>query len=204
MLKGIDVYHGDGNISWASVAGAGAAFAIIKATQGADEIDPAYHDNVQGARAAGLYVGAYHYFTPTGDGAHQAQHYLTTVGDMTNLLVPFLDLEDAGDMTSDDLTASALAFIGVIHSSIGRGAILYASPSFVDERLIAADLNSYPLWIASYTHADAPKMPQRGWAQWTFWQHSESGSWSGVPGDGTTDLDVFNGDRMEMEQFVVR
>jgi len=51
---------------------------------------------------------------------------------------------------------------------------------------------SYPLFISGYT-TSPPPLPA-GWAKWTFWQYSDSGT---LPGD----QDVFNGDQMSLTRL---
>jgi hypothetical protein len=48
----------------------------------------------------------------------------------------------------------------------------------------------YPLWIAHYTTASAPRVPG-GWKAWTFWQRTSSGTVSGI--SGLVDMNRFNG-----------
>ena len=73
MLRGIDVYKGNGKINWSKVKRAGIDFAMIKATQGRGETettknaylfaDPNFRDNILGAAAAGIPCGAWHWLT---------------------------------------------------------------------------------------------------------------------------------------------
>lgn len=60
MIPGIDVSRYQGTIDWVKVAAAGYKFAIIRATVGNYYADPTFEANWDGARAAGLQVGAYH------------------------------------------------------------------------------------------------------------------------------------------------
>ena len=62
-LRGIDVSNHQGQIDWPRVAKDDVAFAIIKATEGGDFVDKSFARNIEAARAAGLTVGAYHFFT---------------------------------------------------------------------------------------------------------------------------------------------
>jgi lysozyme len=57
-LKGIDVSHWQGTIDWNQVKNSGIAFAYAKASQGTTITDPMFATNVQGARAAGIPIGA--------------------------------------------------------------------------------------------------------------------------------------------------
>ena len=62
-IHGIDVSHHQQTIRWPSVRSDGARFAYIKAPEGGDFVDPRFAQNWTGALAAGLRVGAYHFFT---------------------------------------------------------------------------------------------------------------------------------------------
>lgn len=61
FIDGIDVSHHQGNINWTSVKNSGIDFAFTKATEGVNYVDPEYHDNMQGATAAGVLIGPYHF-----------------------------------------------------------------------------------------------------------------------------------------------
>src|SRR3546814_10025509 len=61
---GIDVSHHQGAIDWERVAADGVEFAYLKATEGGGFSDPRFVSNARGAKAAGIKVGAYHYYTP--------------------------------------------------------------------------------------------------------------------------------------------
>src|SRR5438128_688135 len=75
---GIDVSHYQGRIDWKTVASAEhIRFAYIKATEGASSVDKQFSGNWRKARAAGLQVGAYHYFSFCSPGQKQAEHFLS-------------------------------------------------------------------------------------------------------------------------------
>ncbi|MBI3647932.1 MAG: hydrolase, partial [Actinobacteria bacterium] len=63
-LPGIDVSHWQGKIDWTKVAADGVTFAIVKATEGRNYVDPMYATNAAGATANGIAVGAYHFASP--------------------------------------------------------------------------------------------------------------------------------------------
>jgi GH25 family lysozyme M1 (1,4-beta-N-acetylmuramidase) len=71
MLKGIDVYAGDGTVNWEKVMAAGFRFAFIKASQGTSIHDSRHATNIRSARDAGLMVGSYHFFLPTSNAAER-------------------------------------------------------------------------------------------------------------------------------------
>ena len=79
---GPDVSHHQRTIDWEAVARQ-AAWATVKATEGAHVADPRYIENVAGARKAGLPAYAYHYAHADEKGAgpaEQAAHYLDVAG----------------------------------------------------------------------------------------------------------------------------
>ena len=77
-VHGVDVSHHQGRIDWAMVAREpGQRFAYLKATQGRAHVDPEFARNWRGARAAGLKVGAYHYFSFCSGAAAQARNICT-------------------------------------------------------------------------------------------------------------------------------
>ena len=83
ITEGIDVSHWQGAIDWTMVAASGKRFAYIKASESTDFVDPAFLQNRAGARAAGLYVGAYHFAQPSataGDAVAEADHFIDTAG----------------------------------------------------------------------------------------------------------------------------
>src|SRR5580704_7696948 len=61
---GVDVSYYDGDIDWTQVLAAGKQFALIRVSDGIDFNDPQFASNWQGAKAAGLAVGAYQFFRP--------------------------------------------------------------------------------------------------------------------------------------------
>jgi lysozyme len=60
-IHGIDVSKFQGDIDWNAVANSGIKFAWIKATEGGDYADARFQANWEGAKAAGIPHGAYHF-----------------------------------------------------------------------------------------------------------------------------------------------
>lgn len=57
--QGVDVSHWNGAIDWPKVAASSISFTYIKAIQ--NSVDKRFVENANGAKAAGLLIGAYHY-----------------------------------------------------------------------------------------------------------------------------------------------
>ena len=94
---GVDVSNHQGEIDWTAVAGDDIEFAYIKATEGGDSVDPWFERNWEGARSAGLDVGAYHYFTLCRSRSEQAENFLATLPVHEADFPAALDLEFAGN-----------------------------------------------------------------------------------------------------------
>lgn len=210
MIQGIDVSHYQGNIDWGKVAKAGIKFAYVKASQGATIQDAKADDYVDGAKAAGLLVGLYHYFTPTGDAGAQYRNFMSVAekcGGLQGMLVPALDVEGdvhngLGDMSGADYASSALAWLSYIGKSVTKKCIVYTFPSFSAK--LQYKLGGSPLWCASYpslsfTNGAMNGFP--GWDNWTIWQYSDKGSIKGI--SGYVDLDAFNGGSDDLKRLVI-
>jgi GH25 family lysozyme M1 (1,4-beta-N-acetylmuramidase) len=96
-ITGIDVsswQHEDGVlIDWEAVHSAGHRFVIVKATQGVSYVNPWIARDLSDAWAAGLLLGAYHYFEAGEDPAQQAKWFTSClVGQPLDLGV-FIDWE---------------------------------------------------------------------------------------------------------------
>jgi GH25 family lysozyme M1 (1,4-beta-N-acetylmuramidase) len=190
MSEGIDVSHWQNAINWTSVAAAGKKFTYIKASESTDYVDPNYTWNRANAKAAGLYVGAYHFAQPSttaGDAAAEADHFLAVATPTHGELLPVLDLERSNGLTVPQLTSWVQAYMGRILTQTGLHGVIYCSPNFWktymgDTTWFA--MNGYDvLWIAHWTTATAPIVPN-GWANkgWTFWQYTSDGVVPGISG----------------------
>ena len=98
-MKGIDVSENNGAVDWNAVAAAGYQFAIVRASYGRTGVDDRFLENVEGAHAAGLKVGAYHYSYALNaeQAAEEAAHcgqIIANAGVLLELPV-WYDMEDA-------------------------------------------------------------------------------------------------------------
>ena len=128
-IRGIDVSHHQGKIDWRRVAADDVAFAIIKATEGGTHVDTLFATNLREARAAGLAVGAYHFFTFCRPGADQARNFMAVVPSGEPLLPPVVDIEFGGNCpqrpSPEQLNTELAAFLGPVETAFGKQAILY-------------------------------------------------------------------------------
>lgn len=190
-LGGPDVasyqHPGRAGISWRLVAGSGQRFAIVKATQGTDYVNPYFQSDWAGARAAGLVRGAYHFAEPAlpvSTAVAQAEHFIRTAGTTREQgdLPPILDLEITGGLAPNQLVAWTAAFLDTVRALTGRAAVIYTDPSFwVQAMGDTTDFDAYPLWIADYSGRPSPGPLPGGWPSWTLWQYTDNARIPGIP-----------------------
>ena len=178
-LPGIDVSHYQGAVDWPAVAASGVRFAFIKATDGVEDIDPHFAHNWAGTKGAGIIRGAYHFFRPSLDAQEQAAHFLRVVAMDDLALPPALDVEVTDGLYPPALQAGIRTWLEAVQAAVGCTPIVYTDPSFWREH-VAADFSAYPLWLACY--AARPEVPA-AWSAWTFWQHTDTGNVSSIPGN---------------------
>jgi lysozyme len=195
-VKGIDVYHGNGDIDWKKVGAAGYQFAFLKASEGITVADDHLETNRREAQEAGLRVGYYHFFRPNDSVEEQVKNFVTAVGKPdANALRLVVDLEipkiwkpygvKERVKMIEDWCEGVRKELGTTPSIA-----VYGSPNFFSEILQnAPELAKYDLWIADYRGGE-PQVP-KPWSNWTFFQYSEHGK---VPGITTeVDLDMYIG-----------
>ncbi|MGI6499082.1 MAG: GH25 family lysozyme [Oscillospiraceae bacterium] len=196
---GIDVSSYQGKIDWAKVAAAGVDFAIIRGgyrgyTVGTILQDAYFKQNIEGALAAGLDVGAYIFSqaTTVQEAKEEALQLLAwTKGyDITYPLVfDWERVSQSGSRTQTTsgsvITSCAKAFCDTI-SAAGYTPMVYGNPSMVyASELNLSALRGIPFWLAHYTS---------GWAPTSFryhyhmWQYTSTGRVDGI--SGNVDLNI--------------
>jgi lysozyme len=185
-LRGIDVSHHQGMIDWSKVAADDVAFAYVKLSEGGDHRDSQYTRNVDGARTAGLAVGAYHFFTFCRPGIDQANNFLGALSDLSTDLPLAVDLEFLGNCSrrpsQAELAEELGAFLGLVENRMGRPAIFYVTSEFLET--YGKVMPKRKLWLRSIlSEPDA--------ADWAIWQYHPAGRVSGI--GGNVDLNVLSG-----------
>jgi GH25 family lysozyme M1 (1,4-beta-N-acetylmuramidase) len=200
-VPGIDVSAYQHTVDWPAQAAAGIKFAYVLATEGNYASNSYFTGQDDGARAAGLLVGSYHFANPAASTASaQARYFVAHGGGWRadgNTLPPVLDMED--DPYNKDICylltpARMVAWIKSYSSEIalltGRKPVIYTTSKWWNKCTAgSAAFTGQLLFLAKY--ATTPGHIPRGWSHYTFWQYSEKppASAPGVVGD----LDVFNG-----------
>jgi GH25 family lysozyme M1 (1,4-beta-N-acetylmuramidase) len=200
-VPGIDVSHWQGSIDWAQVAAAGMRFAIAKATDGRDYVDPTYVINKVGAELNGIVFGAYHFARP-GTGANdavlEADHFVDNADLGPGSLIPVLDIEkNEQNMSKARITAWILDWLDRVTERLGVRPMVYTSPNGwlnrTGDTTAVVDAGYTVLWVAHWG-VSQPTVPAENWGGngWTFWQYTSKGSVPGI--GGNVDLDWYETD----------
>jgi len=202
-VQGMDVSSYEASIDWNAAHAAGIEFAFIRVSDGTQFPDPMFATYWPAARAAGVIRGAYQYFRPEEDAIAQADLLLNATGPaQPGDLPPVLDLEVSGGLTPPQVDAQVHAWVDHITAAIGRAPIVYAGLYSWPTLTGGLDVTTSPLWIAQYTSAACPNIPDP-WTQWLFWQYTSTGSVAGVAGTADHDLDVFDGSLADLQTFTM-
>lgn len=121
-ILGVDIsgwqHPNNAPIDWEKVAEAGYDFMIVKATQGTNFENAWLHRDLSDARAAGLLLGAYHYFDIGIDAVAQAQAFVgSLVGELLELGC-WLDWEPS-DVADYAVSAPYTAFLDKVAEARG-------------------------------------------------------------------------------------
>ena len=193
-IPGIDVSHHQGIIDWAQVADAGVRFAIIRLgyrglQDGLLHEDEQVRQNLAGAKAAGLMIGAYFFSqaTSTAEAEEEARYALDILGD-TQLDLPLVfDWEYVSDsartaqVDSDTLMACVRSFCGAV-AQAGLDPMVYFNQDLARTKLVLDELE-YPFWLAQYT--DALTFPY----EIRCWQYTDKGRIPGI--EENVDIDLY-------------
>lgn len=198
-VVGVDISAHNGRIDFDSVAAAGIDFIYLKASEGTSFRDSAFADNCRRAAAAGLPVGAYHFFRFDCDGRRQAMNLLAATDSMPLALPLAIDIEEWGNHAevATDVIIGRLQAMEAMLRGAGYRVMIYTNKNGY-YRFVNPSFDDVPdapeLWICSFTN---PPLAHTGWR---LWQHSHL---SHVPGiDGEVDLNTFNGTRAQFRRWL--
>lgn len=198
VLTGIDVSSHQGQIDWQAVADAGIRYAFVRLgyrgySNGELMTDAMAQQNLAGAKAAGIAVGAYFFSQAISveEALEEADYAMQILGDFQLDLPLVYDWEYVNDtartagVDARTLTDCTLAFCRAVESQ-GHDAMIYFNSHQIKNLLYGQELEAYPWWLAKYDHAmDFP-------CRVDMWQYSNQGSVPGIAGQ--VDLNVMFAD----------
>ena len=195
-VYGIDVFEGDGDITWQDVAGNSERFAWIKLTEGTLVDSRATLERVSAMRHAGVIPGGYVFLRPRpgrrGDWeARFALDHARKIGLYHRDRGRVKDLRFALDFEATAFPDTVFGrwktrrylrqAIDEVIRQLGRRPIIYTGAWFADPVGVkASTVRGCPVWTASYTRK--PIVPH-AWTQATFWQFTDQGHVPGIASD---------------------
>lgn len=179
-VQGVSVDASHGKIIWHVAGATGVDFAYIRATDGAEVRDPAFGENIRGARDAGIRYGAVHEYTLCRLATDQATMFVTTVPRAGNMLPPAVRLafdNGCNDRPGRSLVLSELnTFLNQIESHSGKPAVIILSGQFEEDYAISSAINR-TFWLESNFFP-----PDYATKPWVMWRASDMRRISGIDG----------------------
>ncbi len=196
IRKGIDASEHQGIIDWEKVSSDGYEFAMLRigyrgyGTAGSLHVDAVFHENITGAKAAGLDVGVY-FFSQAVNEEETLEEAALVLENLKGyeLELPVVfdperirnDTARTDDVSGEQFTKNTVLFCEKMKEA-GYQPMIYSNLVWEAFEYDMEQLADYPIWYADYEAA--PQTPYR----FTFWQYSEKGRVDGI--DGAVDLNV--------------
>jgi len=155
---------------------------LIQATQGLTLNNGYLMQQYNGANAAGLKIGVYH-FLRANNAIAEAEHFVSAIKGLKLDCLCFIDVEIPLGQSSAQICSNVLQFSNHLTSN-GYKVGIYSSDAFYSAYLTNATVRKLPLWVAHYGVSAPDANPHIGF------QYSESGRVNGIVGD--VDLSTFS------------
>ena len=184
VLKIIDLSKWNGTVDFTKVKAAGIDGVIIRTGFGVSnpkQVDSRFEEYYAKAKAAGLYVGAYHYsYAKDAAGAVREAKFMLEIMKGKNFELPIYgDFEEQGKLSKGICTEMVKAFCNHLESA-GAWAGVYSYDSFFRDKLTADIPKRYTAWVARVENI-YPKCVSS--EDIGIWQYSWKGKVNGIKGD---------------------
>ena len=203
-VHGIDVSKYQGDVDWNAVANAGVKFAWIKATEGGDHADERFQANWEGARAAGIPRGAYHFVYWCRPPAEEMAWFERTAPVDSDALPPVLDVEATPEsktckrhLEPTQTVREMREMLEEMERHFGKRPVIYTTVDFYGAILSDGALSDYPIWVRSTKYHPSVRYGSRAW---TFWQYQADGRVPGIA--GKVDRNAFFGTTEQWRAFL--
>lgn len=178
-VHGIDLSRYQGDVFWETVGeNTKMAYVYLKATEGGDRIDPKFERNIELAHRYGLKVGSYHFFRPKTPLHLQLKNFTAQCLPGEQDLIPMIDVETTGGLSTSQFCDSLLTFLGMIEEAYHQKPLVYTFRNFYNWHLVGK-LNDYQLMVAMYLDEEPVLADER---DITLWQYTGKGRIVGING----------------------
>lgn len=189
---GVDVSQYQGDIDWQAVAEDGVSFAFIRlgfrgyGAEGTIVLDTTFHQNMEGAKAAGLDVGVYFFSQATSvwETLEEAYFVLEQLEGYTLDLPVVFNwefIDNNGSARTNSVSGQSITLYNQVFmeqmEKSGYDTMIYFNQTLGYLYLDLELLSDHPFWLASYR--DYPTF----YYDFDLWQYSDNGTINGIEGD---------------------
>ena len=172
-------------------------FVIMKATEGADVVDPYYVSNVEKAQKGRLIKGAYHFMTTQSDIESQISNFTNNAIVEYGDFPPVLDIEIPDGRIDvvglDEVQRMALRWLKAIEEYYGVRPVIYTNERFRLKYLSGPEFSDYDYWVARYSDNEPS-------GEWLLWQYTQTGYARGIR--KTVDINRFSGTLKDFYKYI--
>lgn len=188
-LRLTDLSKWNGKVDFNKVKADGIDGVIIRTGYGVEnpkQIDNRFEDYYTGAKAAGLYVGAYHYsYAKTPQAAEKEANFMLKIMKGKSFELPIYgDFEEQANISKSECNSMISAFCDRLESA-GAWAGIYSYDTFFRDKLSPDKPKRYTVWVARVENIFPKCVPTENIG---IWQNSWKGRINGVKGDVDLDL----------------
>ena len=126
-IHGIDISHYQGSVFWETVGESKMAYVYLKATEGGDNIDSKYKQNIDLAHKYGLKVGSYHFYRPKIAQQTQLENFMTQCRPGDQDLLPMIDIETRSGLSKEAFRDSLFIFLDLVEKAYKQKPLLYTA-----------------------------------------------------------------------------
>jgi lysozyme len=202
ILEGVDTSSYQGAVNWKAVHQQGRKdFAVIKATEALDIVDPELQQSWNECKDAGMIRLAYHFFYDHLDPIRQADFFHEAVKNAGRFVTGdgvVIDVEETSISDASTALGYIIAFVERCRVQINKKVLIYTNADTWKNILgnpMDNRLSNQPLWLANLS-AGVPYIRQ--WPKGpSMVQYSFHGHCPGI--NAEVDLDRFYGNRAQLQ-----
>ena len=178
-IHGIDLSHYQGNVFWETIGeNSKMEYVYLKATEGGNNIDSKYEQNIELAHKYGLKVGSYHFYRPKIEQAVQLKNFMSQCRPGDQDLIPMIDIETKSGLSTEEFCDSLQKFLVLVEKAYKQKPLLYTFTNFYNSYL-RGKIDGYKLMVAQYTKREPVLADDR---DFIMWQYTGKGHINGVNG----------------------
>lgn len=176
-IHGIDLSHYQGTVFWETVGdNSKMAYVYLKATEGGDNVDERYKENIELAHRYGLKVGSYHFYRARIPQKTQLKNFMSQCRPGDQDLLPMIDIETRSGLGSEAFQDSIFKFLKLVEKVYKQKPLIYTGANFYDHNF-AHKLDDYKIMIAQYSSREPRLIDGR---DITMWQYTGRGRLNGI------------------------